>query len=552
MSQAHNFPRHRKEDAEHYLKNKWWLGLTLVDIFDRAADVYPYKEAVVDQEVRLTFAELRKEVDTLAAALMHVGLERGDTVLLQIPNWHEFVCLFFALQKIGCIPVLLIATMKQLEVSHVCSVCEAKAWIVPMSWRKMDYTAFIPAVKNKNPQLKYVIGVRVTDRASVFTNTFEELASYEIKPTDFKLLNQRKPHATDVAHILPSGGTTGLPKAIPRTHNDYICNVEFLHKRGEMSPTDVALLAVPVGHNLALLNVVGAMLFGYKLVLLDSTRPDDICGTIEKERITYMPSVPSLLRRIIEMPEVDKYNFSSLKKVSAGGQPSTPDLVREVANKLGCIYINEFGMSEGLLCRTRLEEAVEVICQSVGTPCCPYDEVKVVDESGNEVLHNVDGELSVKGPGIFAGYWKNTRENEKSFTVDGYFRTGDLARRDETGNIKITGRIKDIIIRGGENISAPQVEGLLCSHPEIVDAAVIGMPDKELGERVCAYVRLMRGSKLNENEIRQYLEKIGASKLLIPERFEFVSQIPLTPAGKHDKKLLREDIKRKLGLVDKN
>jgi 2,3-dihydroxybenzoate-AMP ligase len=543
------FPRHREAEAEKYAKYRWWLGMTLGDVLNKAADVFPEKEAVVDDRGRLTYAELRKRVDRFAAGLVKLGIEKGDAVLLQLPNWSEFVSSYFALQRIGAVPVLLISGYKQLEVSHLADLTEAKAWIVPEVYRKVDYRSFIGEVRKKNPGLKHVISVRGKGNEGVFTAPLEDLIGQESTILDQDRLSNRRPEPTDIAHIIPSGGTTGLPKGIPRTHNDYLCNVEYLHKAGEMNTKDVCLLIVPIGHNLALLNVVGAIFWGYKLVLLDSTRPEDICSVIQSEKVTYVPTVPSLVKRVIEIDQLGNYDLTSLKKISAGGEPSPPDLIREVYRKLGCTYINEFGMSEGLLCRTKLTDDVETICNTVGKPCCPYEEAKILDEEDRELPPNLDGELVTKGPGIFAGYLKNPEENRKSFTEDGFFRTGDQARIDLSGYLKITGRIKDLIIRGGENISPAQVEELLCSYPGIADAAAVGMPDKELGEKVCAYVKPVHGVKLDPEGIKEFIESKGASKLLIPERFEFVEDIPLTQAGKHDKKFLREDIKRKIGQI---
>jgi 2,3-dihydroxybenzoate-AMP ligase/mycobactin salicyl-AMP ligase len=485
----------------------------------------------------------------MASGLINLGLEKGNCVLLQLPNWSEYVCAYFALQKIGCIPVLLISGYRQLEVSHLARLTEAKAWIVPDAYRKINYVSFIGEVKQGNPQLKHVISVRAAKERGEFTTSIEWLLDRKLTPADRERLDRIRPEATDVAHIVPSGGTTGLPKGIPRTHNDYICNVEYLHKAGEMNTSEVCLLVVPVGHNLALLNVVGSIFFGFKLVLLDSTRPQDICSTIQSEKVTYMPMVPSLVRRIIEIEQLRDYDLTSLKKISAGGEPSTPDLIQEVYRKLGCTYINEFGMAEGLLCRTSLTDDVETICNTVGKPCCPYEQIKILDEEGKEMSPNKDGELATKGPGIIAGYLKNPEENKKNFTPDGFFKTGDQARIDGLGNLKITGRIKDLIIRGGENITPVQVEELLCSYPDILDAAVIGMPDQEFGEKVCAYIRPASGVKIDPEEIKAFMERKGASKLLIPERFEFIDSLPMTEAGKHDKKVLREDIKRKLGIT---
>ncbi len=543
---ATDFPKHDEKDVALYTKYRWWLGLPLGDLVDRAADIFPRKEAIVDDRVRITYASLREGVDRLANGLMKLGIEKGDAVLLQLPNWAEYVYSYFALQKIGAIPVVLISGYKQLEVGHLGLLTQAKAWIVPKVYRKMDYTTFIDDVREKNPQLKHVISVRADKEGVPFTASLEKLVAQPASSADKQALAARRPDPAAVAHIIPSGGTTGLPKGIPRTHNDYLCNVEYMHKGWEMNTTDTALIVVPVGHNLAVLNVVGSVLFGFKLILLDSTRPEDICAMIKAEKVTYIPMVPSLTRRILESEKFSDYDLSSLRKVLGGGEPSTPELVREVYKKIGCTYINEFGMTEGLVCRTALDDNVEVICNTVGKSTCPYNEVKIFDTQGQELPRNTDGELVVKGPAIFAGYVKNPEENKKSFTSSGYFRTGDMARIDDQGNLKITGRIKDLIIRGGENVSPGQVEELVETHPGVADVAVIGMPDKDLGERVCAYVRPVAGQALNEKDLQAFMESKGASKLLIPEKFVFVDTLPMTEAGKHDKKVLREDIKRKI------
>jgi 2,3-dihydroxybenzoate-AMP ligase len=540
------FPKHRDEDARTYTKNGWWRGLTVGDVLDRAADVFPRREALVDDTVRLTYSNLRERVDRLAVGLMNLGLKRGDAVLLQLPNWAEFPYAYFALQKIGCIPVVLISGYRQLEVGHLGRLTDAKAWIVPHLYRGFDYLSFSNAVRDQNPQLRWLISVRGGHRSPGFSADIEDLMEAEITREDMEKLALSRPEPADVCHILPSGGTTGLPKAIPRTHNDYVCNVEFQQRRSELNVNETGLICVPVCHNLALLNVVGAVFFGYRLVLLDSTRPTDIAAVVQREKITYMPTVPSLLKRLLTLTELSEYDLTSLKKINAGGEASTPELIREARQRLGCTYISEFGMSEGLLCRTRLTDDIETVCTTVGKPCCPHDQMEIRDMTGQALPPNQDGELVTKGPGIFAGYLKNPEENKKSFTEDGFFRTGDQARIDRSGNLCITGRIKDIIIRGGENISPAQVEELLSLFPGVVDAAVIGMPDRELGEKACAYIQAGAGVQLDPVQITSFLQRRGASKLLIPERFEFVEALPMTEAGKHDKKLLREDIRQKL------
>jgi 2,3-dihydroxybenzoate-AMP ligase/mycobactin salicyl-AMP ligase len=541
------FPKHSVEQVQRYTTKRWWLGFTMSDILDRVADIFPDREALVDDRVRITWSELRRRVERLAAGLMRIGVEKGECVLLQLPNWAEYVYSYFALQKIGAIPVILISGFKQLEVGHLAKLTEATAWIAPASYRKIDYTSFAGEVRSSNPGLKQVISVRSAPNTPGFTASLEELMAPEVTAAEREEFERRKPAATDVSHILPSGGTTGLPKGIPRTHNDYICNVEYLHRGWEMNTGDNVLVVVPVGHNLALLNVVGSVLHGFKLVLTDSTIATDICSIIEREKVSFMPTVPSLVRRILELPELGKYDLSSLKKISAGGEPSTPELIRDLYRKLKCTYVVEFGMSEGLLCRTKLTDDVETICATIGRPICPYEEVRVLRFDGVEVRNGADGELATRGPGIFAGYLKNPEENKKSFTPDGFFKTGDQAMVDEGGYLRITGRIKDLIIRGGENVSPVQVEDILTEHEHVAEAAVIGMPDKELGERVCAYVRLTPGGVADPDALKKFMEKKGASKLLIPEHFVFVETLPVTQAGKIDKKALRKDLEQRRG-----
>jgi 2,3-dihydroxybenzoate-AMP ligase/mycobactin salicyl-AMP ligase len=524
------------------------LGLTIGDLPDRLAGVQPHQVALVNDEVRLTRVELRERIHHLAAAFLDLGIAKGDTVLIQLPNWAEFVYSYFALQDIGAVPVLLISGHGKAEVKHLCRLTGAKAWIVPAAYRGLEYASWTAEVKADNPQLAHVVSVRTQGDRRNFTGSLEELMSGPFTRKNLSASADRCPKQVDLAHILPSGGTTGLPKAIPRTHGDYLSNVYYLHQAGNMQLDDVCLLVVPVGHNLALLNVVGAMLVGYRLVLLDSTRPADICRAIEVEKVTYFPAVPSLIHRVLQFEKRGDFDLTSLKKISAGGEPSPVELVERVRRELHCLYIKEFGMTEGLLCRTRRDDKLETLCATVGKPVCPNDEIKILNEEGRELPAETDGELATKGPGIFAGYLNNPEENRRAFTADGFFRTGDLARIDRSGNLTITGRIKDVINRGGEKISPAQVEALLLSHPQIADAAAIGMPDASLGEKVCAYVRSAADKKPSPAEIKAFLESKGASTFLIPERFEFVDTLPLTEAGKHDKKALREDIRRKLGI----
>jgi non-ribosomal peptide synthetase component E (peptide arylation enzyme) len=277
--------------------------------------------------------------------------------------------------------------------------------------------------------------------------------------------------------------------------------------------------------------------------------PEDICEWVQKERVTAIPSVPALIARMLSLEGLEKYDLNSLKKISLGGAPSTREMLVAARDKLKCLVINAFGSSEGTNISTRLNDSLDVILGSVGRPACPYDTIKIVDEAGNEMPPEVEGELVSKGPGVFTGYFKSPEENSQIFTENGFFKTGDRARKDRAGNITITGRIKDIINRGGEKISALDIENRLTAHPQIEEAAVVGMPDAVLGERICAYVRVT-DTALCFEEVIAFLKSRGASVQQLPERIEFVNELPMTKVGKIDKKNLREDIGRRLEAGD--
>jgi len=535
-----------KEDIEKYARMRWWLGETWGDVFNKHTDVFPDKIGLVDQTGRWTNREIRTAVDKLAIGLMNIGIKQRDRVFLQLPNWHEFVFSFLALQKIGAIIVILIPRHNQSEINHLSKLTEPTAWILPSQYGKIDYQPVIDDVLRENAGIKNVIQVR-TGGATKYYALEKLMEQAELTPSALKALEERRPDPDEVAQILPTGGTTGLPKVSPRTHNCYMNNVEYHGYRWEISNQDTIMVITPLGHNLSVhWGMAAALFFHAKLVLLDSVKPEDICEWVQREKVTAIPTVPALVARVVQMPDLAKYNLSSLKKISVGGAPSTPELVKSVHDKIGAQFVNGFGSVEGTCASTKLGDSIDLICGSVGKAICPYDELKIVDADGGELPIGVDGELVSKGPGIFTGYFKSTADRAQMFTADGFFRTGDQAKKDAEGNIWITGRIKDIIIRGGENISAVEIESLMSGFPGLVDSAVVGMPDKILGERTCAYVTVKPGAKVALDEVVSYLKAKGASVLQLPERIEIIDEIPMTKVGKVDKKLLREIIKRKM------
>ncbi|MBA4418451.1 MAG: hypothetical protein C0392_11180 [Syntrophus sp. (in: bacteria)] len=539
------FTEYAKEDRERYNAKRWWLGLTWSDLLDKATDIYPDKIGLVDGTGKWTYRELREKVDRLAISLMGLGIKPRDWVLLQFPNWHEYIIAYFAMQKIGALTVLLIPRHTQTEINHFAALTKPVAWILPEQYGKIDYRPIIDDVARENPQLTHIIQVRTEN--GPYPTLDELIAKAALTPENLKSLEERRPDPDEVSHIMPTGGSTGLPKASVRTHNSYIANVEYHSKVWEITSNDTLMVVTPVGHSMAMHWGIGAALLNYaKLVLLDATAPEDICSAIEKEKVTALPSVPALIARVLAMDNLEAYDLTSLKKISLGGAPSTPEMLKTAYDRLKCLVINAFGSSEGTNISTRPGDSMEVILNSVGRPACPYDTIKIIDDAGNEVPPLIEGELVSKGPGIFTGYFKSAEENKDIFTPDGFFKTGDKARKDHSGNITITGRIKDIINRGGEKISALDIENRMSEHPAVHETAVVGMPDPILGERICAYVVLKPGMTFTFEECVAFLKKGGASVQQLPERVELLTDLPVTKVGKVDKKALRENIKEKI------
>lgn len=541
------FTPYDPQAADLYDRRRWWLGITLGDMFDKATDLYPDKEALVGPGKRYTYREFRERVDDLAYNLLQEGFRSGDRVLLQLPNLAEFGIVYFALQKAGLVPVLLTVNHTAREVTHLATLTEPKGWFVPTHYRSVsDYEPLVRETMKAAPSLEKVVFVGA-DRKALGLALDDLLVSNASAAEVRARLEQARPDPNEVCQLLPSGGTTGLPKCAPRTHNDYICNVEYKSRAWDLNVTDTCLVASTVGHNLALLVCLTAPIFhGGKVVIVDSSYPQDFCQAIQDEKVTASGFVPTLISRLVSYDGLGNYDLSSLSKVYVGAANSPPDLVRSVEEKLGCRYYNAFGMVEGPCSQTRTGDTMETRCNTIGRPVCPYDDFRTLDGNGNPTPAGVEGELAAKGPGVFTGYFRNPQANQKAFTPDGFFRTGDLAVIDETGRIRITGRLKDIIIRGGENIAARDVEDLISSHPAVEYVAVVGMPDAVLGELVCAYVKPAAGRTVTHAELVEHMQRAGCSKALTPARTEFVAEMPLTAAGKADKKVLRADIESKL------
>ncbi len=540
------FIPYKQADVDTYRHQGSWSELSFGDALDQAAEKYPHQLAVIHQDDRLTYGQLKNLADKFALALMDLSLAPTERVLLQLPNWHEFAVAYFGVQKAGAIDTLLIDRYRPYEIGHIARLSGATSWIVPEKYHKTDYLPIIREVLAENPGLKNVILVR-GQSDSPYLNFEKLLNAAQLTDENLQRLHHRSPNPMQVSHMGPTGGTTGLPKIVPRTHNDLICGSIHAAKAWDMDVDDRCLIAGPVGHDLCFSKgFLASMLTGGTTVFVDTINFDHICATIQQEKITTIVWVPTLARRLVNFERLDRYDLSSLERMHCGGGVSQPDMIHDVIQKLGCRYHNGYGATEGMTTLTRSNDSLATILNSVGKPTCPHDTYRVVDFTGQPVPVDTPGELQIKGPGVFTGYFNNPAENRKVFTPDGFFKTGDMAKIDAEGYVRLTGRIKDMINRGGESISATEIENLIIVHPQIEFVAVVPMPDRDLGERICAYVQPLPGAELDFQAVITFLKSRKVSVLQLPERIEIVKEIPTTKAGKLDKQALKKDIADKI------
>jgi len=451
-------------------------------------------------------------------------------VVPTLPNCAEFVLLYFALQKIGAIPIAALVTHRYAEISQFVKLSGASTCVYPERQGDFEFGPMLRRVQQENPSLRFCLSLpalrELIDRPA---KNMERL-KIRIDPTDpcvFQL----------------SGGTTGIPKLIPRTHNDYAYNSKTAARVCGVTQDSVLLLALPIAHNLPLAcpGIQGYFFQGGKVVLCASTRPEQMLSLVEKHRVTHVKVVPALLIRLINEPSIRKFDLSSLKVIQSGGQRMQPEVRLKTLELIPSCFVQEnFGMSEGMLFFVRPDDPQEVKLETCGRPICPDDEVRLVDDEGREVAPGEVGELICRGPYTLRGYYGVPEYNAKAFTREGFYCSGDLMRRHPSGNYVVEGRKKDLINRGGEKISAEEIENLILSHPAVHNVACVPVPDAHLGERMCACVILKSGSNLSLNELVEYLKSKEIAKFKLPERLELLDDFPVSTFGKVSKKALSE------------
>lgn len=539
------------EFVSRYVTKGYWEGLTIGDILDRSAWHFPDREALVgispvDGETRDTYAALQRKVNRLALHLLRLGFRPLDRVIMQLPNIPEFLYLYFALHKIGAIPVMCLPAHRYTEIKHVCNQVRARGYAVAATFRGFNYLELGEQIKEAGG-VEYVLvaGTEALPGMVVLNELLEDPIEEEY-PEDY--LAAYRPNPMEVAVFQLSGGTTGLPKIIPRTHNGYLCCSKYSAMVAGFSPYTTYLATTPLAHNFTITSpgIHGAVYFGAKTVLAIQPDPETVFSLVENERVTYVNAVPAVIVSWLNYGGLSKYDLRSLEVVISGGSKLNPEIARLVPEKLGCKLQQTLGMAEGLNVYTRLDDPEEIVFETVGRPLLPDDEIRIVDEEGKEVPPGHVGELWTRGPYTIRGYYQAEEYNRVAFTSDGFYKTGDLVRLVEGGNLVVEGRKKDVINRGGEKISAEEVENLILSHPKVVNTAVVGMPDPVLGERICAYVILQPGASLTLDELKEFLLAKQIAKFKLPERLEVVDAFPLTPVGKVSKKDLRADVAEKL------
>jgi 2,3-dihydroxybenzoate-AMP ligase len=533
------------EFAARYRARGYWQDRSLRDEFAVVFEKFADRVALIDGERRYTYRDIDRISDNLALNLLELGVRPLDRVVPTLPNVAEFVLLYFALQKIGGIAIAALATHRYNEVSQFVAIAQAVACVYPERQSDFTFGPMIKRVADENPCLRFriVLGTAGPGELSL-TELIErparlprsELAQIHLDPDDpciFQL----------------SGGTTGVPKLIPRTHNDYAYNSKTASQVCGVDGGPVLLLALPIAHNLPLAcpGIQGFMFNGGTIVLSRTTRPEEMWPLVEKHRVTHVKVVPALLIRLINSPLVTTHDTTSLRYIQSGGQRLQPEVRLRTKELIPGVFVQEnFGMSEGMLFFVRADDPEDVRLETVGRPISPDDEVRLLDDDDNEVAFGEVGELCARGPYTLRGYYGAPEHNQRAFTRDGFYRSGDLMRQHPSGNYMVEGRKKDLINRGGEKISAEEIENLILQHPAVQNVACVAMPDPDLGERMCACLILHPGKTIDLADLVSFLAGKEIARYKLPERIEILGDFPLSTFGKVSKKTLVEMVTKKL------
>lgn len=532
-------PSWPQEFAERYRAAGYWRGETFGGMLRERAAEHPDRIAVVDpagERRAWTYRELDERADRLAAGFAARGIRKGDRVVVQLPNVAEFFEVVFALFRMGALPVFALPAHRELEIGYFCSFTEAVAYVVPDTHAGFDHRALASAVRTEVPTLREVFVVGEPGEHTALTDVPREPDGHGGSE------GSDGPAPDDLAFLQLSGGSTGVPKLIPRTHDDYLYSLRGSNEICRVDEDSVYLVALPAAHNFPLSSPgsLGVLYAGGRVVLCPQPDPATAFPLIEREGVTLTGLVPPLALVWTDAGPGTPYDLSSLRVLLVGGAKFSEAAARRVRPALGCALQQVFGMAEGLVSYTRLDDPCETVVTTQGRPISPDDEIRIVDDADREVAPGATGHLLTRGPYTIRGYWRAPEHNARAFTDDGFYRTGDVVRRTPTGHLVVEGRAKDQINRGGEKIAAEEVENVILAHPAVHDVSVVAMADGYLGERSCAYVILRRGAEpLKPTAVKKYVRERGLAAYKVPDRVEFVDAFPQTGIGKVSKKDLR-------------
>lgn len=532
--------RVNSEMKERYLQKGYWKNKILLDYFEEHLNKNPNKIGVVDRNHRLTYRDLDQKSDQLASSLEHLGIGKGEVVSFQLPNWYQTNIIVLALIKLGVVINPIVPIYREREVAFILGQSRSRAIIIPDSFRGFDYVGMLKKIKPNLPLLQHIIvlgpevGEGLTSLESLLVGPGESWPRKEIDPDEVQLL-------------LYTSGTTAQPKGVQHTHNTLIGEAFIDTDFWQLTRDDVIFMPSPVTHISGYCNALQTpFILGASVVLMDIWDPEKGLDLIEKEKCTFTVLATPFLQQMLDSPTITKRNIPNFFFI-CGGAYIPPELIKRAWNTAGWRAVRVYGSTEaptvtlGIRPGGSMEKAAETDGLIVNY------EVQIVDFENRPLPAGKDGEIVVKGPKLFAGY-RDSSLNEESFDADGWFHTGDLGRVSTDGYLQITGRKKDIIIRGGENLSVKEIEDMLHLHPAVEVAAAVAMPDVVMGEKVCAYVKVRKGADLTFEELRKFLMEHSLAKQKWPERLEIIDEFPMTPSGKIKKNELRKDIATKVNL----
>lgn len=522
-----------QDRAQRYRAAGYWIDQPLTQILHDRSHTQPDAVAVICGERRFTYAQLDRLSTHLASRLAEQGIGQGDTALVQLPNVAEFYIVLFALLKAGIAPLMALYSHRKLELSAYASQIQPKLVVACRAHEVFRDDSYLPLFEQAGarPQVTLLLG-----EASAEHNLAQWIDSPGAQSVPYAPTG-----ADQVALFQLSGGSTGTPKLIPRTHNDYHYNARACAEICALSPHTRFLCAVPAAHNFLLSSpgALGVLYAGGCVVMAANPEPLSCFELVQRHAVNTVALVPSAVALWLQAAPDHRAQLQSLQYLQVGGAVFADSLARQVPAVLGCQLQQVFGMAEGLINYTRLDDTDEQIFTTQGRPISPGDEIKIVDEQGMPVAPGETGLLATRGPYTFCGYYNSPEQNAKAFDADGFYYSGDLVQLTATGDLRVVGRVKDQINRGGEKVPCEEIENLLVLHPEVTLAGLVAMPDEQLGEKSCAFV-VARSPNLKAPALRRHLLELGIAEYKLPDRIRMIDSMPLTAVGKVDKKQLRQ------------